>query len=66
MNERTFDAELGFLKEKVLKMGCLASGAIFDSVEALKARDEALSLKVIDGDSHIDAMELEINDNCIG
>ena len=65
MNERTFDLELKGLNELILKMGNMAERAIFDSMSALKGRDEKLSRKIISDDKGIDGLENEIDDRCI-
>ena len=65
MTERAFDAELESLNGQILKMGDLISISIYNCIEALKNRNESLSKVVIENDKNIDALELEINDNCI-
>jgi len=65
MIERTFDSELSELNDLILKMGQTAQDSIYRSVEALKNRDEKLARAVIEGDSGIDNLELEIQDRAI-
>ncbi|MFA5098187.1 MAG: phosphate signaling complex protein PhoU [Candidatus Margulisiibacteriota bacterium] len=65
MIERTFDSELSELNDLILKMGQTAQDSIYRSVEALKNRDEKLARAVIEGDSGIDSLELEIQDRAI-
>jgi phosphate transport system protein len=63
--ERHVDQELKELKEDILKMGALAEEAIYKSVEALKNRDKELAKSVIDNDSNIDKLELDVDERCI-
>lgn len=63
--ERHFDSELKDLNKDILKMGALAEEAIFKSVEALKSRDKEMAKSVIDNDTNIDKLELEIDEKCI-
>jgi phosphate transport system protein len=62
---RYFDEELKELKSEVLKMGAFAEEAIFKSVEALKNRDRAMAVRVIENDNNIDALELAIDEKCV-
>lgn len=63
--ERYFDEELKFLHQDILKMGIMAQEAIFKSVEALKNRDKTAAQEIINSDDRIDALELEIDEECI-
>ncbi len=45
--ERHFDEELAELHKEILRMGVLAQEAIYQSIEALKNRDLARALEVI-------------------
>ena len=65
MVERTFDSELAELNDLILKMGGMVEHAIYQSVEALKARDEKLAKEIIIKDNDIDMLELEIKDKAI-
>lgn len=60
-----FDDELRELKEKVLKMGSLVEIAIRDSVRSLVERDSDLARKVIEKDHRINALDVEIDEECI-
>lgn len=60
-----FDEELQQLKGKILKMGSLVEDAIRDSIQALVERDNALAKKVIDNDSVINTLDVEIDEECI-
>jgi phosphate transport system protein len=63
--ERHFDLELQELRKDILRMGAFAEEAIYKSVEALKNKDKCLAKSVIDGDSIVDKLELEIDEKCI-
>lgn len=63
--QRHFDEELAQLKNEILKMGALASEAITNSADALKARDKAAAQRVIDADAEMDRLELYIDDKCL-
>jgi phosphate transport system protein len=60
-----FVEELGALKERVLKIGSLVEGAIRDSVKSLVERDSDLARKVIEKDHKINALDVEIDEECI-
>jgi phosphate transport system protein len=60
-----FDEELRTLKEKVLKIGSLVEMAIRHSVKSLVERDSDLARKVIEGDHRINALDVEIDEECI-
>lgn len=62
---KSFDQELGDLKDAVLKMGVLVQELIIKSVDALKNRDLYLAKEVIKKDEEVDHLELEINEKCI-
>ncbi len=60
-----FDEEIKTLKEKILKMGLLVEKAISDSIKALVERDNALANDVIKKDHDINALDVEIDEECI-
>jgi len=60
-----FDEELSALKEKVLKLGSMVEAAIRDSVRSLIGRDSDLAREVIRNDHLINAMDVEIDEECI-
>lgn len=62
---RHFDTEIQKLKELLLRMGALVEEQIAFSIRALLERDSALAQQVIDNDSAIDQMELEIDQHTI-
>jgi len=63
--ERQFDQELNILKEDLLKMASLAEEAIAKSIKALVERDSTLAQEIIDRDSKINLLEIEINNQCL-
>lgn len=60
-----FDEELVRLKETVLKMGSMVENAIRDAVKALVDRDNQLAKNVIEKDHQINALDSEIDEECI-
>lgn len=64
--QRHFDDELQQLKAKLLRMGGLAEGQIQNALRALTARDSALAARVIAGDHLVNALDVEIDEDCIG
>lgn len=60
-----FDEELKKLNTNLLKMAALTEDVIYQSIEALKSRDKKLAQTIIDDDSKIDQMELEIEEMAI-
>ncbi|MFH1702900.1 MAG: phosphate signaling complex protein PhoU [Nitrospirota bacterium] len=60
-----FDEELRALKDRVLKIGSLIEAAIRDSVTSLVERNSELARKVIEKDRQINALDVEIDEECI-
>lgn len=60
-----FDEELMQLKEKVLKMSALVENAIKDSVKSLVERNDVIAKAVIERDHQINALDVEIDEDCI-
>lgn len=60
-----FDRDLEGVQALVLKMGGLVEAALSDAATALETRDEALAERVRQGDSAIDALEEQVNAECI-
>ena len=59
--ERKLDHELNFLKEKLLKMASLTEESIAKSIKSLVKRDSTFAQEVIEEDTKIDLLEVEIN-----
>ena len=53
------------LKERILRLGTLVEEAISKSITALINRDTSLAQRVIAHDSEIDAMEVEVEEECL-
>ena len=53
------------LKQKVLTLGTMAEESLRDAVKALEERNAELAGKVIDDDEGIDAMEVDIEEECL-
>lgn len=64
-SRRSFHDRLEGLSEKLLRLGGLVERAIERSVHALVDRDSALARQLIDDDSEIDSLELEIDGLCL-
>lgn len=60
-----FDDELRDLKEKLMRMGHLVEAAIKDSVRSVTERDSNLAREVIKNDHRINALDVEIDEECI-
>lgn len=60
-----FDNELRNLKDKILRMGVLVESAIRDSIKSLVDRDNELAREVIRRDHQINALDVEIDEECI-
>lgn len=58
------EQELEAIKAKVYEMEDLAIEAIVNAVDALKTQDTRLAEKVIQGDTVIDRLEVEIDEEC--
>jgi len=59
-----YNAELEEVRSKVLTMGGLVEQQLSDALTAITTGDSALGEKVVDGDHRIDALEVEIDDQC--
>jgi len=62
---RHFEEELTRLKERILKMGALVESQITASIKALVERDTALAKQTIQNDHLVNAMDVEIDEDCI-
>jgi len=60
-----YNKELEDIRNKVLKMGGLVESQSDDAVKALLERDAQLAAKVSSSDQEINAMEVEIDNNCV-
>jgi phosphate transport system protein len=62
MIRKNFENELQLLKEKLLKMGALSETSLKNAIIALKTQDLVLADKVIQGDTAINLIEVEIEE----
>ncbi len=60
-----FDEELARLKEKILEMGALVENSIKDAIKSLIEKDDKLALEVIQKDHIVNALDVEIDEECI-
>jgi phosphate transport system protein len=60
-----FEKELTDLKGTVLKLGSLVEKAINDSIKSLVERDSKIAADVIDKDPQVNALDVEIDEECI-
>ncbi|MDN5940818.1 MAG: phosphate signaling complex protein PhoU [Nitrospira sp.] len=63
--ERHLDVELNDLKTKLLLMGGSVESQLQDVLQALMERNSDLAIYVIENDSHINALDLEIDEMCL-
>lgn len=63
--ERHFDQELGALRKNLIQMASLVETAIANAVKSLIERDSGLANLIMHNDEQIDALELEIDKQCI-
>jgi phosphate transport system protein len=61
---KQFDAELEAVRALVLQMGGLVENQIRLAVESLTSGDVALMNRVIADDHRVNALEVEIDENC--
>jgi phosphate transport system protein len=61
---KQFDTELEAVRARVLQMGGLVESQIKQAVESLTTGDVALMNRVIENDHSVNAMEVEIDENC--
>ncbi|MBI3995528.1 MAG: phosphate signaling complex protein PhoU [Nitrospirae bacterium] len=62
---RHFDEELKTLKEKILRMGALVEEQIAHAIKALVDRDSNLARRVIENDHQVNAMDVQIDEDCL-
>lgn len=59
------DHEIENLKKQILSLAAFVEESVAKSVAAINARDSELGQQVIDFDSHIDALEVEVEEECL-
>lgn len=62
---QSFENALSGLQQEILRMGSLVEEAISQSIEALVRQDHGLATKVLDNDTVIDEVEMQIEGRCI-
>src|SRR5207302_8442779 len=62
--DRTYDAQLDDLRNKLLSLGGKVETEIATSVRALAERDSALAESVINADREVNRLEVEIDEAC--
>jgi len=65
MTQRHFDEELSDLKTKLLRMAGQAEDQIDQALTALVTRDSTLARQVIERDHQVNALDVEIDEECI-
>lgn len=63
--QRHLEEELTRLKGKILKMGTLVENQIASSIKALVERDNRLAQQTIQNDHQVNAMDVDIDEECI-
>lgn len=63
--QRYFDEELKTLKEKILRMGALVEDQIRNAIRSLVERDSDLARHVIAKDHQVNAMDVEVDEDCL-
>jgi len=62
---RHLDDELKDLKAKLLRMGGMVEDQIQGSLRALVERDSPLALEIIENDHHVNALDVEVDEDCL-
>ena len=62
---RQFNEDLEEIKTSMLEMGGLVEKQVGDAVRALEDADSGLAERVIEVESQIDEMEMDIDETCI-
>ena len=63
--QRHIDQELAELRSQILRMGALVKSQIEGSIKALVDRDVDLASRIIERDTLVNTMDVEIDENCI-
>lgn len=63
--QRHIDQELADLKSQILRMGALVESQIEGSIKALVDRDADLASRIIERDTLVNTMDVEIDENCM-
>jgi phosphate transport system protein len=60
-----FERQIERLNERLLVLGGMVEKSVDDAIRAIESRDVDLARKVIDGDTEIDEMEVEVEEECL-
>lgn len=63
--QRHLDEELARINEQILRMGGLVEQQVREAMQALVERDSELARRIIANDKVINALDVEIDENCI-
>ena len=63
--QRHIDQELAELRSQILRMGALVESQIEGSIKALVDRDVDLASRIIERDTLVNTMDVEIDENCM-
>ena len=63
--QRHIDQELADLRSQILRMGALVESQIEGSIKALVDRDANLASRIIERDTLVNTMDVEIDENCM-
>lgn len=63
--QRHLDEELARINEQILRMGGLVEQQIREAMKALVDRDSELARRIIANDRTVNAMDVEIDENCV-
>jgi len=63
--ERHFDKDLEHLKDQLIRMGSLVEEALTRALDSLRTGDRAAATSVIEGDTHVNSLEVKIDDEII-
>lgn len=63
--QRHLDEELARINEQILRMGGLVEQQIQEAMQALVERDSEMARRIIANDKVINALDVEIDENCI-
>jgi len=53
------------LKKRILELSALVEDRVINAIKAVETQDAELALQVIDGDTEVDAAEVEVEEECL-
>lgn len=59
------ERDIARLKDKLLSLSSLVEDRVYKAIKAVTDRDKGIAESVIEGDEEIDAMEVEIEEDCL-